>query len=69
MTNEIWKDVVGYEGLYQFIWNIRNCKGRIRSAFDMAGYLSLYKNGHQNLKVHSYCAFINPELKSDSKSY
>lgn len=73
MTNEIWKDVVGYEGLYQAsnLGSIRNCKGRIRSAFDDGhGYLSLslYKNGHgQNLKVHRIIAsaFIdNPELKA-----
>lgn len=72
MTNEIWKDVVGYEGLYQTsnLGRIKNYKGKIMALFDDGhGYLhlSLYKNGYgKNFKVHRIVAsaFIdNPELK------
>ena len=70
MTEEIWKDVVGYEGLYQVsnLGRIKNNKGKIKAYFlKREGYLSthLYKNGKETpVYAHRVVAeaFIpNPE--------
>ena len=73
MLEEIWKDIEGYEGLYQVSsWGrVKNSRtGRVlKSGKDMYGYLfvNLYKNGKRtNYKVHRLVAqaFIpNPQNK------
>ena len=77
--NEIWKDIVGYEGLYQVSdqGNVKSLNYRragkervMKPSFDAYGYLmvTLSKGGKQSLhKVHKLVAeaFIeNPDNKS-----
>lgn len=75
--NEIWKDIEGYEGLYQVsnLGRVKRVKtGRIlKGCKDRYGYgyllVSLYKNGSQSTKrIHRLVAqaFIpNPENKPE----
>lgn len=68
---EIWKDVAGFEGLYQVsnLGNVRNSKGKIlKQATSRNGYkrIFLHKNGYAPLLVHRLVAsaFIdNPQNK------
>ncbi|QOR58314.1 HNH endonuclease [uncultured phage cr106_1] len=66
---EIWKDIVGYEGLYKVsnLGRIKNKKDRLLSPYhNTNGYISvdLYKNGKVNkLRVHRIVAeafILNP---------
>jgi hypothetical protein len=65
MTKEIWKDIEGYEGIYQ-VSNLGNVKSfkrgserMLKPCKDRRGYLivDLYKNGkHKNNKIHRLVA-------------
>jgi hypothetical protein len=59
--DEVWKDVVGYEGLYfvSSYGNIMNHKHKISTWFDKDGYkrVSLCKNGQRkNMGIHRIVA-------------
>lgn len=70
MKNEIWKDIEGYEGLYQIsnFGKIKNNKGKILKTFNKHGKqkydpkndyqkIHLYKNGkHKIYMVHRLVA-------------
>ena len=74
MTNEVWKPVVGYEGLYE-ISNLGRVKSLIRGIIRKQRlnkgymYIGLHKDGVEKMcKVHRLVAeaFIpNPKNKSD----
>lgn len=71
LENEIWKDIIGYEGLYQVsnLGRVKNPFKILKSAIDRYGYekVSLTKNKiSKSFKVHRLVAinFIpNPENK------
>lgn len=77
MENEIWKDILGYEGHYQIsnlgrIKSIKNNKIKIlKLNKDKKGYIliSLSKNGkHKTYKVHRLVAIVfipNPDNKPE----
>jgi hypothetical protein len=78
MENEEWRDVVGYEGLYEVsnYGNIRNYKTKIKKlfVFDKKGYVrvSLYKNSKPTMKrVHRFVAlaFISNPLKKSQVNH